>query len=188
MSDRDTEELRYRRFLNGDMESFEQLVIEYKDALIYFISRYVKDMAAAEDLAQDTFVEVLVHKERYNFKTSFKTYLFTIGRNKAVDYIRKYERVSLVEEYPDMASDEKLLEERIVKEEEKRELYEALGGLKWEYQRVLYLIDLEDLPYAQAAEIMDKSESQIKILIFRARKALRKELEKRSAKGAAKGR
>ena len=178
MSERNIEEARYRSFLNGDMESFEQLVIEYKDALIYFISRYVKDMAAAEDLAQDTFVEILLHKERYNFKTSFKTYLFTIGRNKAVDYIRKYERVSLVEEYPDMASDEKLSEERVVREEEKQALYEAINRLKWEYQKVLYLIDLEELSYAQAAEIMDKSESQIKILIFRARKALRKELEK----------
>ena len=178
MSERNIEEARYRSFLNGDMESFEQLVIEYKDALIYFISRYVKDMAAAEDLAQDTFVEILLHKERYNFKTSFKTYLFTIGRNKAVDYIRKYERVSLVEEYPDMASDEKLSEERVVREEEKKALYEAINRLKWEYQKVLYLIDLEELSYAQAAEIMDKSESQIKILIFRARKALRKELEK----------
>ena len=106
MPDRNTEEQKYRSFLEGDMESFEWLVIEYKDSLIYFISRYVKDVAAAEDLAQDAFVEVLVHKERYNFRTSFKTWLFTIGRNKAVDYIRKYNRVSLVEEYPEEASEE----------------------------------------------------------------------------------
>ncbi|HIU68184.1 MAG TPA: RNA polymerase sigma factor [Candidatus Caccomorpha excrementavium] len=176
MPDRNTEEQKYRSFLEGDMESFEWLVIEYKDSLIYFISRYVKDVAAAEDLAQDAFVEVLVHKERYNFRTSFKTWLFTIGRNKAVDYIRKYNRVSLVEEYPEEASEEELLEDRVIRKEEKRELYQALKSLKEEYQQALYLIDLEEMSYSQAAEIMGKSQAQIKILIFRARKALKKVL------------
>ncbi len=176
MPDREIEELKYRSFLAGDMESFEWLVMEYKDSLIYFISRYVKDVAAAEDLAQDAFVEVLLHKERYHFKTSFKTWLFTIGRNKAVDYIRRNGRVSLVEEYPEAVAEEELLEDRVIREEEKRVLYQAIRSLKEEYQRALYLIDLEGMSYAQAAQIMGKSQAQIKVLIFRARKALRKVL------------
>ena len=47
-----------------------------------------------------------------------------------------------------------------------------LKSLKPEYERVIYLIDLEDLSYAQAAKIMGKSEAQIKILVHRARKKL----------------
>lgn len=178
MPDRTWEEQKYRSFLQGDMKSFEQLVIEYKDPLIYFISRYVKDVAAAEDLAQDAFAWVLVHKERYDFRTSFKTFLFTIGRNRAIDYIRKNQRIELVEEYPERASEERLLEEKVIRDEEKRAVYEAVKRLKEDYQRVLYLIAFEEMSYAQAAKAMGKSEAQIKILIFRARKALKKELGK----------
>ena len=93
-----------------------------------------------------------------------------------MDYIRKYNRVSLVEEYPEEASEEELLEDRVIRKEEKRELYQALKSLKEEYQQALYLIDLEEMSYSQAAEIMGKSQAQIKILIFRARKALKKVL------------
>ena len=53
----------------------------YKDGLIQFINRYVRDLYQSEDLAQDVFVEVLLHPGRYRVGTSFKTYIYTIGHN-----------------------------------------------------------------------------------------------------------
>lgn len=176
MPDRNWEEQTYRSFLEGDMESFEQLVLNYKDPLIYFISRYVKNVAEAEDLAQDAFTWVLLNKERYDFRTSFKTFLFTIARNRAVDYIRKQGRIDLVDEYPERVTEERILEEKVIRDEEHKEIFQALKQLKEEYQRVLYLTAFEDMSYAQAAKVMGKSEAQIKVMVFRARKALKKGL------------
>ena len=88
----DNGESSYRRFLDGDNNAFGEVVDIYKDSLIFFINRYVHNFAVAEELAQDVFVELLLHKRRYNFKTSLKTYIFTIGRNLAVSYIRKCAR------------------------------------------------------------------------------------------------
>ena len=169
----------YDLFLSGDNAGFERLVLRYKDGLIQFILRVVGDLYQAEDLAQDAFVEILLHPERYRRDSSFKTYLYTIGHNKAVDFIRKNKALMLVGEYEEaemLRKDEAFLEEKVIKEEEKRELYQAMKKLKPEYERVLYLIDLEGLSYAEAARVLKKSENQIRILIFRARKKLKQVL------------
>lgn len=173
----ETDKEQYQQFLSGSNEAFELLVIKYKDHLIYFINRYTKNITVAEDLAQDAFVELLVHKERYDFSVSFKTYLFTIGRNKAVDYIRKNQRVWFVDELPEQA-DEAGLEQSVIQEDSKKLLYQTMKKLKPDYQAAISLIDLEGMSYAQAANVLGKSDAQMKILIHRARKGLKKLMER----------
>lgn len=168
----------YQLFLDGDQKGFEQLVYKYKDNLIYFLQRYVKSPEQAEDLAQDAFVEILVHKERFQFKYSFKTYLFTIGRNKAVDFIRKNRRQIPIEELSEWQDQGQKLLEQIVRKEERKRVLQAVKQLKEDYQRAIYLIDLEELSYHEAAGVLGKTMPQMKILIHRARKALKKEMEK----------
>ena len=123
------DEQDYNAFLGGDQAGFERLVLRYKDGLIQFINRYVRDLYQSEDLAQDVFVEVLLHPGRYRVGTSFKTYIYTIGHNRAVDYIRKNARLTYVGEYEEtstgeqhelLVQEEALLEEKVIKEEEKR--------------------------------------------------------------------
>lgn len=169
---------QYEQFLSGNNEAFENLVIAYKDGLILFINRFVQNITIAEDLAQDVFVEIYVHKERYNFSASFKTYLYTIGRNKAVDYIRKNQRVVLVDEFPNTIREEANLEDKVIKEEEKLMLYHAMKQLKKDYQTAIMLIDFEELTYAEAAKILNKTDGQMKVLIHRARKSLAKVLKR----------
>lgn len=182
------DDINYQRFLDGDIEGFETLVLTYKNNLIHFIYRYVQDYTLAEDIAQDAFVEVYVHKERFRLGDNFKTYLFTIGRNKAVDYIRKFGREMLQgeveqsqEEWFSNQSDhligripEKSPEEQMLQKEERQALYQAMDQLKDEYKEVLLLIDFEELSYQEAAKIMRKTLPQVKILVHRARKGLAK--------------
>ena|GEM_PF-4125459 len=84
----------YMRFLSGEMDAFEIIVKELQMPLIHFINRYIGNTSIAEDLAEDVFVEILLHRDRYNFKVKLKTYLFTIARNTAIDYIRKNKRLA----------------------------------------------------------------------------------------------
>ena len=171
---------RYKRFINGDVEGFEELVLAYKNMLIYFLNRYLQDLNIAEDIAQDAFVDVYVYKERYNGKTSFKTYLFTIGRNKAIDYIRKNKQMQYtvnIEEQTEISSDEDELIDYIIQQENKGLIAHTLERMKEEYARVLILIDFEDFSYKKAADVLGKTTSQVKVLIHRARKSLRIMLE-----------
>ena len=175
----DNGESSYRRFLDGDDSAFGEIVAVYKDNLIFFINRYVNNFAVAEELAQDVFVELLMHKRRYNFRTSLKTYIFTIGRNLAVSYVRKCSRKpECAYEFVENERDRTVLEDEFVREEEKRELHEALGRIPSDYSTALHLIYFEGMSYEQVGKVMKKNKKQVENIVYRAKKALRKELER----------
>ena len=165
---------------NGDKKSFEEIVIRHKDKLIYFIYRYVKSIDIAEDLAQDVFVYLLIHKENYDFNYSLKTYLYTIAKSKALNYLKREKRIVAINEND--IYDVQTLEEKVFLNERKNNLKQALLKLKPEYQSAVYLADIEELSYKEIGQIMKKSESGIKSLIFRARKSLEEILRKEAGK------
>lgn len=82
----------YLAFLKSDNEAFNTLVRKYRKSLISFIIKYVKNIETAEDLAQDTFVYMLINKKEYDFKYTFKTYLYTIAKSRAINYLKKEKR------------------------------------------------------------------------------------------------
>ncbi|NLC03431.1 MAG: RNA polymerase sigma factor [Tissierellia bacterium] len=172
----------YKEFLKGNIESFEDLVIQHKDNLIYFISRYTGgDMYTAEDIAQDVFAYIFVYKEKYDLNYSFKTFIYTLGKNKAIDAVRKLSRSQLTtfdtnSEY--LYPDGENIEEKIIKDEEHRNILVSLKKLSPNYQRVLYLFAFENLPYNDIAKILGKTLPQTKVLIHRARKSLKSIIEK----------
>lgn len=177
-----TEEQQYQRFLEGDKKAFEYLVLQYKDHLIYFINGYVMNIHTAEDIAQDVFVDIYINKERYHFRCRFKTYLYTIARNKAVDYIRKQGRqipmVDMERLHEEQIEEESLLEQLIWKEE-RQQLLDAIKTLNSNYQALIVLIDLEGLSYQEAGKVLHKTVPQIKVSLHRARKALKERLHER---------
>ena len=63
----------YRRFLDGEESAFEDIMRELFHGLVFFINGFVHDVHAAEDIAIDTFSDLVVHRHRYNFKVSLKT-------------------------------------------------------------------------------------------------------------------
>lgn len=172
----------YKRFVEGDISAFEELVLRHKDNLIYFLMRYVNNIDTCEDIAQDSFLAIFVKKGSYNLneKAGFKTYLYAIAKNKATDHIRKFSRImgedELENQTGDNFSDE--IFNRVVKNEEQKLLHNAISKLKLDYQRAILLIDIDAMSYSQAAAILDKSLPQMKILIFRARNSLKKLLIK----------
>ena len=64
----DNGESSYRRFLDGDNDAFGEILDLYRENLIFFINRTVNDLAVAEDIAADSFAELIIHKRRFGFK------------------------------------------------------------------------------------------------------------------------
>lgn len=129
----------YKDFLNGNNEALNKILEKYKNNLIYFISRYTKNIEASEDIFQDVALYVLEKKEIYNFKYSLKTYLYTIAKSRAINYIKKEKNYTNVEDIADSYADTKLLEEIIFSNERQKKIKEVIGKLKTDYQIVLYL-------------------------------------------------
>lgn len=167
-----TDKELYKEFLQGNKESFEKIVIKHKDAMIYFIQKYVKSIDIAEDLAQDVFVYILIHKKNYKFEYSLKTYLYTIAKSKALNYIKREKRIVQLDE--NQFEDLEDLEDKIFRDERTEKLKKSIQKLKIEYQNAIYLADIEELSYKEIAHILKKTDSSVKVLIYRAREALRK--------------
>lgn len=170
----------YHRFINGDKEAFKTLVTYYGANLIYFINGFVKNLTVAEDLMEETFCDLAYYKNRYKGKSSFKTYLFSIAKNKAVCYLKKENKVVItsLDDTADIVCDDLDLEKLIVKNEEYKQLYSALAKINNEYRSVLYLFYFEDMSYDEIAKIMRKSNKQVKNLMYRAKQALKIIMEK----------
>ncbi|MCQ2553481.1 MAG: RNA polymerase sigma factor, partial [Clostridia bacterium] len=120
-----------------------------------------------------------IKKPRFSGKSSFKTWLYAIGRNVAVDYIRKESKRSEVsiDECSNLA-DRQALEDAYLKEERRIVVHQVLGKLKSEYRQVLWLTYFEDLSNKETAKIMRKSVHNIESLIYRAKQSLKQELIK----------
>lgn len=168
----------YERFQKGDEQAFADLMTAYKDGLIYFIYRYVHNIDVAEDLSEDVFVVLLMHRRRFNGDASLKTYLYTIGRNKAVGWLRKNCHTVRQEEDRALPDPQEDLEERVIKNERDRQLHKAIERLKPEYAQVLHLLYFSGMTQESAGKVMKKNPKQMENLAYRARKALKKILEK----------
>lgn len=129
----------YQKFLNGDKEALNTIFTKYRNNLIYFISRYTKNMEISEDIFQEVVLYILEKKEMYNFKYSLKTYLYTIAKSRAINYIKNQERYSNIEDIEDTYADLRVLEEIIFSKERQKKIREVIKKLKTDYQVVLYL-------------------------------------------------
>ena len=165
----------YRRFLNGEESAFDEIMNELFRKLVFFIDGYVHDSYTAEDLAIDVFSDLIVHKHRYNFKVSLKTYLFIIGRSRALDYIKHRKVIDFVEinEAEGFSDDERVLEQTVLDDERKRMVNEAITKLPEDMREVVHLIYFEDMTYAEAAKVMKKTAKQVDNLLYRAKTQLR---------------
>ncbi|MBQ9746254.1 MAG: sigma-70 family RNA polymerase sigma factor, partial [Clostridia bacterium] len=136
----------YRRFLDGEESAFDEIMTAYREGLTLFINRYVCNAAEAEDIAIDVFTYILLHKNRYNFKTSFKTYLYMLGRSRALDYLRKRRRLDTfsLEEAEGQGEPP---EESVFECERKRAVNEAVSKLPREMREAVHLFYFEELSY-----------------------------------------
>ena len=170
---------RYHRFLEGEDDQLEFLVEKYRYGLSLFVNGIVKNICIAEDVMQDTFVMLAIKRPKFKGESSFRTWLYTIARNKALDYLKiiARKRTIPIDECFEM-SDEQDVEKQYIKEEERRELHRAMIKLKTEYAQVIYLTFFEEFSGKETAAIMHKTPKQVENLLFNAKKALKEELER----------
>ena len=164
----------YRRFLGGEEDAFDEIMKELFPSLVFFINRYVQDIHTAEDLAIDTFSDLIVHPKRYNFQVTLKTYLYMIGRSRALDYIKRRKIIRFTElSDADTLEDTASLEEKILADQRKWAVHNALAQLPKDMAEAVYLIYFEELSYQDAGVVLKKNRKQVDNLLYRAKKELR---------------
>ena len=170
----------YDSFLKGDERAFAKIVAGNRSGLSYYIFSFVRDFDTAEELTEDVFVKLYLKRPANKKKCSFRTWLYTIGRNLAIDWLRKRKkenRVSL-DEIAELSSGGDPTEERYLAEETKRALHKALEHIPPAYAEALRLKYFAGFSEKEIAHITKKSLKSTYDLVYRAKKALKEQLIK----------
>lgn len=168
----------YRKYLAGDKKGLEEIIGMYYDGLILYLNLYVRNPDEAEELAEETLFVLVSKKPAFSGRSSFKTWLYAIGRHTAIRFLRRRSR-----EVPDADMEANRgqlqdVEELILKKERDRNLYRCLSRLKDDYRQVIWLRYFEQMNNKMIAAVMRKSVFSIEHLLNRAKEVLRTELEK----------
>ena len=165
----------YKLFLKGDNDAFNYLIIKHRKMLTNFIMTYVKNIEIAEDIAQDSFMYMIINKVEYDFKYSFKTYLYTIAKSRALNYLKREKRTIYVEDaILNNVNLEGSIENEFIIKENYNALIKTIKKLKNEYQIVIYLYYFQGFKYKEICKILNQSMPKTKMAIHRAKKLLEK--------------
>ncbi len=167
----------YHRFLEGDESALTEIVSEYRPGLQNYINSIVNNHSVAEDLTEDTFVRLLIKKPKNKGTASFKTWLYTIGRNLAIDYVRKNPKGRYVplDEIYDISGDIMGFDSCV---EEQSQIRNALESINLDYKNIIILFYFEDFTIEEISKIIKKPKRSTSVLLHRAKKALKNQLEK----------
>ncbi|MCX5760028.1 MAG: sigma-70 family RNA polymerase sigma factor [Gemmatimonadetes bacterium] len=175
----------------GREPAVRELVRRYERPVFSLVFRMVRDTATAEDLAQDTFIKVLNHIDKYNPEFKFSSWLFKIANNVAIDFLRKRRLDTISMDGSPNASTASDIEatsfdiadgsESALDEMEAKELgsaiERAIGALRPEYRSCIMLRHVEGRSYEEIAATLDLPLGTVKTYIHRARHQLRESLE-----------
>jgi RNA polymerase sigma-70 factor (ECF subfamily) len=155
--------------------SLEKLYKQYSNEVYLYAFSLCKSHHDAEELVSDTFFKALISLEQEDGE--FKYWLFRVCKNSWLDGIRK-KKYLLDKPIEDFFVSESDVFNRMIMEEERRTLYEAVQKLPQTYKEILILYYYCDIPLIVISDMMNSSYSATRMLISRARKFLKEGLNK----------
>ncbi len=170
----------------GDEASFELLLQKYRMPLVNFLHRMVRDVATAEDLAQEVFLRVYRARKKYEASAKFTTWLFRIATNLALNSLRdgRYRKMEVSLDGPpeedeaplEIPARETRIDERLIERDRAELIRRAVMALPEKQRAAVLLHKYQEMDYAEIAHVLECSESALKSLLFRAYETLRVEL------------
>lgn len=179
---REQEALIVQRVLDGDVNEYEKLVLEYQKNVYNLALRMTGNAEDAADMAQEAFIKAYNSLASYRGDSRFSVWLYRIVSNVCLDFLRARKRrqtvsLSVVDDEgeetelmisDESASPEKLMERSMTRDAVRRGLQE----LTPEYRQILILRELQGMSYDEIAETLGLESGTVKSRIFRARKKL----------------
>ena len=173
------DELLIRRAQQGSPEAFDTLMGDL-ESLVWRVCWHVTgNREDASDCGQEAMLKIWRNLPSFRFDCAFESWVYRIASNCALDLLRKRKRESLTSLEPlreqgfDPPDPTPGTEERVLQEEEKREIREAIAALPEDQRDALILTQLEKKSYAEAASLLDTTEGTVKSRVNRARAKLK---------------
>jgi RNA polymerase sigma-70 factor (ECF subfamily) len=167
-----------KRFAEGDLDAFEKLFRQFEKQVYEWIVRIVRDTGVAEELTVETFWRVYKSRMRFDPESDFAPWARRIATNLAIDHLK---RRRLEQELPDEVM-QGTSPNPALQRERREQIQRAFRSLPAYLQVTATLALIEERPYREIAQSLGKSESAIRVRVFRAVRALRKELRRTGVK------
>ena len=182
-----TDEQLIKKFQDGDVGAYNQLVKRYKDRLLNFIYRFLNDLDRSEDLVQDTLLKLYTHKDSYKEIAKFSTWLYTIAANLARTELRKIKRrktFSITELSHDdrefiIESTDVVPGQEDFSQNFEKNVQRALAQLPDDFRTIIILRDIQELSYDEISKIVEVPLGTVKSRINRGRVKLQELLKKK---------
>ncbi len=170
---RGEDEILVDRFREGDGRAFEELVRRHQRAVFHLARRFVRDDDEAKDVAQRTFVKAFQGVHALRGGGAFRTWLFRITANLALNHIRDHSRVHPTEDAGANIPVDAVGVDRLDDAERRAQLYAALDELPPKQRLVLELRVFQELSFREVAQIAGCTENAAKVNFHHAVKKLR---------------
>lgn len=175
----DKDKILVDRILDGDVDSFETLVINYRDRILNFLFRMTLSKEDAEDIAQEVFVKVYNNLYRYNSRWSFSTWIYTIAINICKSTCNKRNKIVTVDyhdvlrEFPRSLVDNP--EYAMVVKENSEEIIKIIDSLKFDQKTALILKHIQGFSYEEIGKMLKITPGNARIKVMRAKQILIRE-------------
>jgi len=173
-----------KKSLKGDLNSFNQIVLEYQNLVYNQAYRIMGEEASAEDAAQESFISA--YKKLHTYRgDSFKSWLLRIVSNACYDEFRRRKRQPVAPLYPEdqngneldsafwLEGNEEKPEDYVLRSELSDAIQTCLDRLEFEFRTIVVLVDLQGMDYASAAKVVDRPLGTVKSRLARARRNLK---------------
>ncbi len=169
----------------GDLPALDALMLRWQTPLRAFLFRHLQNEADALDLAQETFVRIYRHRDRYRPGARFTTWMFQIALNLARDHARKHQRrrtdsleTAAPADTAGLAAPGSAPDAAARRIEEIAAVRTAIADLPEELREVLVLFEYEEKSHAEIAEILGATPKAVETRLYRARDKLRATLSR----------
>ncbi|MBI5448872.1 sigma-70 family RNA polymerase sigma factor [Candidatus Gottesmanbacteria bacterium] len=170
MEKRDEEYIRDVQ--DGDILAFENIVRRYQSRLFSFVMHLVRDPEVAQDVVQDSFVNLYKTVDRVDTKRKFSFYVFSIAKNTAFSYLRRQKKQVSLDDVAELAVDE-LLYEKLFDRDQAQAMERRLAELDEKYRRVITLYYYKDLSYEEISRKLRMPVNTVRTHLSRAKVFLR---------------
>lgn len=160
--------------------SFQHDILPLKNELYRLALRITLSREEAEDVVQDTMIKVWNNRDRWQEIDSIEAYCLTICRNLSLDALRKKDNQhQSIEEEEVLASQQSTqnLQEAIIQKDRLQLIRQLVNALPEKQRSCMQLRDFEGKPYKEIATILNISEEQVKVNIFRARQTIKQKYQ-----------
>lgn len=177
------EEEVIRDILAGNVNRYEEIVKAYQTIVANLCFKIGGAGIDIEEMTQQVFVELYMALPRFQFKSKLSTFIYRITVNvvcKEIKYRSRWVTPNDDIIPPEVLSTDYNVEQQIIRQEQARQLHQAMGRLHPEQRTALVLYTFKDFSYNDIADVMQCTTAKVESLIFRARKNLKKMLTPKS--------